>query len=134
MNLCHTNMTKTKNKTKTNLDGTLKRVHTEVSNSSLSDEESTSSFQKGSNKSKMIASNWPRFLVISSSDEEALKTLSPFCYTPTYTEGMGWFGWFKKTKNGSLFVECSTEKHSKWLLKSTSPANVSTEVSPHFLP
>ncbi|XP_041351247.1 uncharacterized protein LOC121370198 [Gigantopelta aegis] len=60
-----------------NSDGTLKRVHTEVSDFSSSDEDSkTSSNVK---KSKVSTSgSWPRFLVISSTDDEPLQKLSPF--------------------------------------------------------
>ena len=62
---------------KRNIDGTLKRVHTDVSDSSSSDEES----RKSSNsvkKSKVISSkNWSRFL-ISSIQDGALTKLSPF--------------------------------------------------------
>ena len=68
----------TKHKCKSNLDGTLKRVHIEVSDSSLSDEEPMSHKQASSKKSKIVSSNWSRSLVISSSDEGALKTLLPF--------------------------------------------------------
>ena len=57
-------------------DGTLKRVHTEVSDYTSSDEESMSLSVK---KSKTISSKtWPRFLVIGSSNDEALKKLSRY--------------------------------------------------------
>ena len=63
---------------KSNSDGTLKRVHTDVSDFSSSDEES----RKSSNavkKSKVNSSNnWSRFLVISSIEDGALTKLSPF--------------------------------------------------------
>ena len=63
---------------KSNSDGTLKRVHTDVSDFSSSDEES----RKCSNsvkKSKVISSkNWSRFFVISSIEDGALTKLSPF--------------------------------------------------------
>ncbi|XP_041373429.1 polycystic kidney disease protein 1-like 2 [Gigantopelta aegis] len=61
-----------------NTDGTLKRVHTEVSDFLSSDEESMKS-KTSVKKSKVISSqNWPRFLVISSTDDGALNKLSPF--------------------------------------------------------
>ena len=63
---------------KSNSDGTLKRVHTDVSDFSSSVEES----RKCSNsvkKSKINSSkNWSRFLVISSIEDGALTKLSPF--------------------------------------------------------
>ena len=54
----------------------LKRVHTEVSGLSSSDDESmkTDIYKK----SKVTTSNWPRFLVVSSTVEGALNKLSPF--------------------------------------------------------
>ena len=65
----------TKNKYNTLSDGTLKRVHTEVVYSS-SDEESVTCNVK---KSKVISLKaWPKFLLIGSADDEALKMLSPF--------------------------------------------------------
>ena len=59
---------------KTNSDGTMKRVHTEVSGLSSSDDEST----KSEKKTKVTSSNWPRFLIISSTEDGALTKLSPF--------------------------------------------------------
>ena len=50
-------------------------VHTEVPESLLSDVESMSSTLTST---KVVDSNLPRFLVISSSDNGVLKTLSPF--------------------------------------------------------
>ena len=66
-------------KTKTKiLDRTMKMVHTEVLDSSV-DEESMAFMQANNKKSKVFGfSNWPRFFVISSNDEGALKKLSPF--------------------------------------------------------
>ena len=62
---------------KTNkFDGTLKRVHTEVSGLSFSDDQSTKI--EISKKSKVTTSNWPRFLIVSSTVEGALNKLSPF--------------------------------------------------------
>ena len=57
--------------------GTLKRVHTKVYGLSLSsdDESMKTDIYK---KSKVTTSNWPRFLVISSTVEGALNKLSPF--------------------------------------------------------
>ena len=58
------------------IDGTLKRVHTEVSGLSSSDDESTKI--EISKRSKVTTSNWPRFLIVSSTVEGALNKLSPF--------------------------------------------------------
>ena len=59
---------------KINSDGTLKRVHTEVSGLSSSDDEYT----KSEKRSKVTSSNWPRFLIISSTEDGALTKLSLF--------------------------------------------------------
>ena len=73
MNFVFQNMSHKKTK---NVDGTLKRVHTEVSGLSSSDDESMKTdFYK---TSKVTTSNWPRFLVVSSTVEGALNKLSPF--------------------------------------------------------
>ena len=64
------NVTKTTNK---QADGTRKRVHTKISDSSTSDEESMT--KKSSNTS---TDNWPRFLIIEPVSEGALNSLSPF--------------------------------------------------------
>ncbi|XP_041369896.1 uncharacterized protein LOC121383865 [Gigantopelta aegis] len=110
-------------------DGTLKRVHTEVSDSSSSDEESKSLNVK---KSKVISlKTWPRFLVIGSSDEGALKKLSPFAIQKGLEGLAGEPKTVKKLRNGSLLVECSTESHSRNLLKSKMICNISIIVSPH---
>ena len=64
-------------------DGTLKRVHTEVSDSTSSNEESV---VKAMNAKKSIVTSfttWPRFLIIGSTDEGALRKLSPFAIKVT---------------------------------------------------
>ena len=66
--------------------GSLKRVHTEVSDSSLSDKESTSSFQKGSKTSKLIAFNWQRLLLTSSSDEGPWRSCHLLLYRSWWAE------------------------------------------------
>ena len=56
-------------------DWTLKRVHTKVVYYSSNEESITCNVKK----TKVISlKTWPRFLVIGSSDDEALKTLSRF--------------------------------------------------------
>ncbi|XP_041350995.1 uncharacterized protein LOC121369978 [Gigantopelta aegis] len=82
-------------------------------------------------KSRVISSNWPRFLVISSTDDRALKKLSPFAIQKGLVGLVGEPKNVTKIKNGSLLVECSTEKHSKCLLKSTILANIRIIVLPH---
>ena len=60
------------------IDGTLKRVHTEVSDSTSSDEEYMVK-TLNAKKSKVTSfKTWPRFLIIGSIDEGALQKLSPF--------------------------------------------------------
>ena len=62
---------------KSNSDGTLKRVHTDVSDFSSSDEESRK-YSNTVKKSKVNSKKWSRFLVISSTEDGALTKLSPF--------------------------------------------------------
>ena len=93
---------------------TLKRVHTEVIDSS-SDEELIRNYVK---KSKVISLKaWTKFLVIGSADDETLNKLSPFP--------------IQKGLHGSLLVECSTESHSKNLLKSKRLCGILLTVNPH---
>ena len=83
-------------------------------------------------KSKVSSSqSWPRFLVIGSSNEEALKKLSPFAVQKGLVGLAGEPKSVKKLRNGSLLVECSTEAHSTCLLRSTTLSNVPIKVSPH---
>ena len=114
---------------KTNyFDGTLKRVHTEVIDSSSDDELKTNYVKK----SKVISLKaWPRFLVIGSADDETLKMLSPFAIQKGLQGLAGEPKTVKKLRNGSLLVECSTESHSKNLLKSKSLCGISITVNPH---
>ena len=110
-------------------DGTLKRVHTEVSDFTSSDEESMSSNFK---KTKTLSSKtWPRFLVIGSSNDEALKKLSPFAIQKGLEGLAGEPKSVKKLRSGSLLIECATESHSKNLLKSKLLCNISINVTPH---
>ena len=110
-------------------NGTLKRVHTEVSDFKSSDEESTRVHFK---KSKTLTSNtWPRFLVIGSSSDEALKKLSPFAIQKGLEGLAGEPKSVKKLRSGSLLIECATEHHSKNLLKSKLLCNISINVTPH---
>ena len=114
---------------KTNyFDGTLKRVHTEVIDSSSDDELKTNYVKK----SKVISLKaWPRFLVIGSADDETLKKLSPFAIQKGLQGLAGEPKIVKKLRNGSLLVECSTESHSKNLLKSKRLCGISITVNPH---
>ena len=110
-------------------DGSLKRVHTEVSDFTSSDEESMSSNFK---KTKTLSSKtWPRFLVIGSSNDEALKKLSPFAIQKGLEGLAGEPKSVKKLRSGSLLIECATESHSKNLLKSKLLCNISINVTPH---
>ena len=113
----------TKNKNSNSSDGTLKRVHTEVSDCSSSDEQSMTLKQK---KSKVISSSEivPRFLVIESPNDGALQKLSPFVIQKGLVGLAGEPKTVKKLRNGSLLVECSSEKHSLCLLKSTVFCNI----------
>jgi len=119
----------TKNKNNSPSDGTLKRVHTEVSDCSSSDEESMAATLK---KSRVISvTSWPRFLVISSNDDGALLKLSPFTIQQGLEGLAGEPKSVKKMRNGSLLVECFTEKHSRCLLKSKIFCNISITVTAH---
>ena len=109
-------------------DGTLKRVHTEVSDFTSSDEESMSTNYK---KTKTLSSKtWPRFLVIGSSNDEAFKN-SPFAIQKGLEGLAGEPKSVKKLRSGSLLIECATESHSKNLLKSKLLCNISINVTPH---
>ena len=115
---------------KSNSDGTLERVHTDVSDFSSSDEES----RKSSNsvkKSKVNSSKtWSRFLVISSIEDGALTKLSPFAIHKAI---VGLAGEPKSVKKiTGLLVECHSEKHStSFLLKSTVFCNMPIKVTSH---
>ena len=86
---------------KINSDGTLKRVQKEVSGLSSSDDEST----KSEKRSKVTSSNWPRFLIISSTEDWALTKLSPFAVQKATVGLAGEPKSVKKIKIG-LLVEC----------------------------
>ena len=77
-------------------DGTRKRVRTEVSDSSTSDEESKT---KNSNISN---DNWPRFLIIEPVSDGELNSLSPFAIHKAL---QGLAGELKSEKN---------KKNKKW--------------------
>ena len=115
---------------KNNSDGTLKRVHTDVSDFSSSDEES----RKSSNSVKKCkvnsSKNWSRFLVISSIEDGALTKLSPFAIQKAIVGLAGEPKSVKKIK-ASLLVECHSEKHSTCLLKWTIFCNVPIKVTSH---
>ena len=114
-----------KKNTKTQSDGTRKRVRTEVSDSSTSDEESMK------NTSNTCTDNWPRFLIIEAVSEGALTSLSPFAIHKTLQGLAGELKSVKRIKNGRLLVECSKEHHSKCLLKSKIMCNIPIKVSAH---
>ena len=98
------------------IDGTLKRVHTEVSDSTSSDEES---MIKSLNvkKSKITScKTWPRFLIIGSTDEGALRKFSPFAIDKGLQGLAGSLMSVKKLRNGTLLVECATDSHSRSIL------------------
>ena len=124
MNLYIQNMSK--QIIKTNSDGTLKRVHTEVLGLSSSDDEST----KSEKRTKVISTNWPRFLIISSTEDGALNKLSPFAVQKAIVGLAGEPKSVKKIKIG-LLVECTSEKHSSCLLKSKTFCNIPVKVTPH---
>ena len=87
-------------------------VHTEVSDSSLSDEESMSFIKRSTKTSKVVACNWPWFLGITSSDEAALKKLSHFAIQKGLVGLARQPKHVTKLNNGSLLVEGLIEKHS----------------------
>ena len=117
-------------KTQSNsIDRTLKRVHTEVGDFSSSDEESITYTKK----TKVTTSNtWPWFVIISSTDDGALKKLSPFAIQKGLVGLAGEPKSVKTIKDGSLLVECCTDSHSKCLLKATLLCNIHIKVTPHL--
>ena len=89
-----------------NVDGTLKRVHTEVSGLSSSDDES----MKTDSKTE-TTSNCPRFLVVSFTVEGDLNKLSPFAIQKVIVGLAGEPKSVTKLRSG-LLIECTTQKHS----------------------
>ena len=79
----------------------------------------------------IVSDTWPRFLVISSIDDEALRKLSPFAIQKGLQGLAGEPKSVKKLKNGSLLVECSKESHVRNLLKSKILCNIQIKVTPH---
>ena len=80
----------------------------------------------------MTTSNtWPRFVIISSTDDGALKKLSPFAIQKGLVGLAGEPKSVKTMKDGSLLVECCTDSHSKCLLKATSLCNIHIKITPH---
>ena len=113
------------------IDGTLKRVHTEVSDSTSSDEKSTVKTLNAKNSKVTSFKTWPRFLIIGSTDEGALQKLSPFAIDKGLQGWAGSLKSVKKLRNGTLLVECATDGHSRSLLKSGLLCNVPIKVTPH---
>ena len=103
------------------VDGTLKRVHTEVSGLPSSEI---------SKRSKVTTSNWPRFLIVSSTVEGALNKLSPFAIQMAIVGLAGEPKSVLKIRSG-LLIECTTQKHSSCLLQSTVFCNVPIKVTAH---
>ena len=97
-------------------DGTLKWVHTEVSDLTSSDEESMSTNYK---KTKTTL------------QRPGLKKLSPFAIQKGLEGLAGEPKSVKKLRSGSLLIECATEHHSKNLLKSKLLCNISINVTPY---
>ena len=79
----------------------------------------------------LSSKTWPRFFVIGSSNDEALKKLSPFAIQKGLEGLAGEPKSVKKLRSGSLLIECATESHSKNLLKSKLLCNISINVTPH---
>ena len=102
-----------------------------VSDSTSSDEES---MIKSLNvkKSKITScKTWRRFLIIGSTDEGALRKLSPFAIDKGLQGLAGGLKSVKKLRNWTLLVECATDSHSRNLLKSRRLCNVPIKVTPH---
>ena len=60
-------------------------------------------------KSKYLISNtWPRFLVIGSTNDEALKNMAPIAIQKGLEGLAGEPKSVKKLSNGSLLIECAT--------------------------
>ena len=93
---------------------------------SSSDDESTK-FEK---RSKVTSINWPRFLIINSTEDGALTKLSPFAVKKAIVGLDGEPKSVKKIKIG-LLVEYTSEKHSSCLLKSKTFCNIPVKVTPH---
>ena len=106
MNVFSYNMTS--NTKSVTSDGALKRVRTEVSDSSSSDDESMTKFQNSKKWNVVSSDSWPRFLIIASSDDGNMQKLSPFAIQKGLVGLSGEPKSLKKLKNGTLLIECST--------------------------
>ena len=83
--------------------------------------------------SKMVSSNWPRFLVIGSSNEDPFQKLAPFAIQKGL---VGLAGESKCNKTGNWINDGKTEKHSKCLcnLPTLTPHNIlSSHTAQHSL-
>ena len=82
------------------------------------------------NMNRTSTSTWPRFLVISSIDDQPLR-LNPFATAKTIQGLAGDVKDVKKIRKGFLLVEVKTEKQSKSLQTLTQIVEKPVKVSPH---
>ena len=76
--------------------------------------------------------DWPRFIVLNSSDPSApLSRLSPFAILKGINGIAGAVNDIKKLRSGQILVECARKAHADNLLRATSLANVGITASPH---
>ena len=109
-------------------DGTQKRVHTEISDLSSSNDES----MKSEKKIKVTSSNWPKVLIISSTEDGALTKLSSFAVQKAI---VGFAGEPKSVKRIKirLLVECTSQRHSSCLLKSKTFCSIPVKVTSRWI-
>ena len=75
---------------------------------------------------------WPRFIVLSSTDDSApLSNLSPFAILKGINGIAGAVRDIKKLRSGQILIECGKKAHADNLLRATMLANVGMKASPH---
>lgn len=80
----------------------------------------------------IATNNWPRFLMIQSSDKDrTVGSLSPFAVDKTLKGHCGTVKAVKKLRSGVLLVETCSQKQSENLLKLKSILDLAVTVSPH---
>ena len=83
-------------------------------------------------ETRKLTGSWPVWLIIDAADEERpLSKLSPFAVARGIKGLSGEPKSIKKLRNGSLLVECASQKHSDMLLKSETLVNIPIKVSKH---
>ena len=85
----------------------------------------------GSSSDPEFTTNWPRFLVVSSSgDDKTLKNISPFAVNKGIEGVVGTPKGIKRLRSGDLLVEVSRSTQADNLLKTKTLADIPVKVTP----